>query len=64
MADMSLGLATAPILYAAEQRPELRPLIKRRFKQAGDVDRTYEYVLGTDGVDRAYKLATFHAQSA
>lgn len=64
MADMSLGLATAPILYAAEERPELLPLIKRRFKEKGDVDRTYKGVLNSQGVERAYMLATFHAQSA
>ena len=64
MADVSLGLATAPILYAAEERPELRPLIKRRFKEKGDVERTYKYVMSTAGVERAYKLASFHAQSA
>lgn len=64
MADMSLGLATAPILYAAETRPELRPLIKRRFKEKGDVETTYKHVMSTDGVERAYKLAVFHAQSA
>lgn len=32
MADMSLGLATAPILYAAETVPELKKIVKRRFK--------------------------------
>lgn len=32
LADMTLGLATAPILYAAESVPELRQVIKRRFK--------------------------------
>lgn len=32
MADMSLGLATAPILYAAETEPEIKKLVKRRFK--------------------------------
>jgi len=64
MADISLGLATAPILYAAEVVPELRPIIKRRFKESGDVDSTYRHVLRTDGVERSYKLAQFHAQSA
>jgi geranylgeranyl pyrophosphate synthase len=31
-ADMELGLATAPILFASEQIKEIRPLIERRFK--------------------------------
>lgn len=33
MADMSLGLATAPILYAAEGAPEIKKIVKRRFKK-------------------------------
>ena len=32
MVDMSLGLATAPILYATETAPEIKKIIKRRFK--------------------------------
>lgn len=34
MADVSLGLSTAPVLYAAETEQELVPLIKRKFKVA------------------------------
>lgn len=64
MADMSLGIATAPILYAAEERPELKPLIKRRFKKEGDIDKTVRYVMSTQGVERSYALALFHAQRA
>jgi hexaprenyl-diphosphate synthase len=37
-ADLSLGLATAPVLYASEQYPELNPLIERNFKESGDVE--------------------------
>lgn len=36
-ADLNLGLATAPVLYAAEEFPELWPLIDRRFSIPGDV---------------------------
>ncbi|KIJ22201.1 hypothetical protein PAXINDRAFT_31651, partial [Paxillus involutus ATCC 200175] len=32
-ADLRLGLATGPVLYAAEEYPELEPLIARRFKE-------------------------------
>ena len=45
MADVSLGLSTAPVLYAAEAIAEMRPMIKRKFKQEGDVERTLRYVL-------------------
>lgn len=37
--DLRSGLATAPVLFAAEEQPELKPLIARRFKQEGDVNR-------------------------
>ena len=37
-ADLQLGLATAPALFAWEEHPEMGPLIKRKFDQPGDVD--------------------------
>jgi hypothetical protein len=33
--DLRSGLATAPVLFAAEEHPELQPLILRRFKSEG-----------------------------
>ena len=36
-ADLKLGLVTAPVLYAAEQNPELWKLISRKFSNEGDV---------------------------
>ena len=63
-ADLSLGLATAPILFAAQDHPELRPLIERRFKGQGDVSTAYETVRASQGMDLALKLAGFHAQRA
>lgn len=38
-ADLKLGLATAPALYAWEEFPELGALIERKFSQPGDVER-------------------------
>lgn len=38
-ADLKLGLATAPVLFACEEFPELEPLIKRKFAEEGDVDK-------------------------
>merc|ERR1719482_2610649 len=61
---LSLGLATAPILYAAQDLPELRPLIDRRFKGDGDVTRAYETVRASRGLELSRKLAHFHAQRA
>eukprot|EP00286_Rhodomonas_abbreviata_P020735 CAMPEP_0181293988 /NCGR_PEP_ID=MMETSP1101-20121128/3357_1 /TAXON_ID=46948 /ORGANISM="Rhodomonas abbreviata, Strain Caron Lab Isolate" /LENGTH=441 /DNA_ID=CAMNT_0023398609 /DNA_START=237 /DNA_END=1559 /DNA_ORIENTATION=- len=64
LADVSLGLSTAPVLFASESIPELRPMIKRKFKQDGDVEKTLTFVLKSDGVERARELALFHAQRA
>lgn len=63
-ADMQLGLATAPILYASEENRELIPLIQRRFKEKGDVQRAVKLATETKGVERAFQLTDFHAQSA
>ena len=37
-ADLQLGLATGPALFAWEEHPELGPLIERKFKEPGDVE--------------------------
>lgn len=36
--DMKSGVATAPVLFAAQQQPALCVLIKRKFKNYGDID--------------------------
>lgn len=38
-ADLELGLATAPLLFAWKKNPELGPLVGRKFNQEGDVQR-------------------------
>ncbi len=63
-ADLHLGLATAPILFAAESVHELRPLIERRFKESGDVQKAVGLAMKTDGVSKSYELADFHAHRA
>lgn len=63
LADMSLGLSTAPILYAAEEYPHLRPLVKRRFKEKGDKQTALEALYKSEvAMDKAKRLAEFHAQ--
>ena len=43
-ADLYLGLATAPVLFAAHQFPRLNSLIMRRFEQPGDVEEALTLV--------------------
>jgi geranylgeranyl pyrophosphate synthase len=62
--DMKSGLATAPVLLAARQRPELLPLIKRKFREDGDVSTALAIVQQTDGIQQARELAAHHCQMA
>jgi geranyl diphosphate synthase len=61
-ADMELGLATAPILFAMEEEPSLRPLIERQFKKDGDIQDAVSLAFDTDCIEKSYGLAEFHAQ--
>lgn len=65
LADMDLGLSTAPILYAAQEFPHLRPMIMRRFKKKGDKQAALEALYKSEvAMDKARALARFHAQRA
>jgi len=65
LADMDLGLSTAPILYAAQEFTHLRPLVMRRFKKKGDKQTALEALYKSDvAMDKAKALARFHAQRA
>jgi len=63
LADMDLGLSTAPILYAAQENKHLRPLVMRRFKKKGDKETALRALYDSDtAMDKAKTLAEFHAQ--
>jgi len=63
-ADLSLGLATAPVLFASEQFPELNRLILRRFSQPRDVETAFRLVLGSEGLQQTQLLATKYKEAA
>ncbi|PKX91629.1 terpenoid synthase [Aspergillus novofumigatus IBT 16806] len=63
-ADLELGLATAPLLFAWKQNPELGPLVGRKFSQEGDVQRAREIVYKSDGVEQTRALAQEYADKA
>eukprot|EP00199_Chlamydomonas_sp_CCMP681_P004818 CAMPEP_0119112680 /NCGR_PEP_ID=MMETSP1180-20130426/41223_1 /TAXON_ID=3052 ORGANISM="Chlamydomonas cf sp, Strain CCMP681" /NCGR_SAMPLE_ID=MMETSP1180 /ASSEMBLY_ACC=CAM_ASM_000741 /LENGTH=144 /DNA_ID=CAMNT_0007100311 /DNA_START=147 /DNA_END=581 /DNA_ORIENTATION=- len=58
--DLKSGLATAPVLFAAEEQPALRALIMRRFKQDGDVAQAVKLINDSSGIQRAKDLAKQH----
>jgi len=63
-ADLKLGLATAPVLYAWEQFPELGDLIQRQFKGPGDVEKARELVSKANGVEKTRDLAIHYHNAA
>ncbi|KAF2881538.1 hypothetical protein ILUMI_24641 [Ignelater luminosus] len=63
-ADLKLGLATAPVLFACEKYPELNPMIMRRFQEPGDVEKAFELVHKSRGLEQTQFLARQHCQEA
>ncbi|XP_039733545.1 all trans-polyprenyl-diphosphate synthase PDSS1 isoform X2 [Pteropus medius] len=63
-ADLKLGLATGPVLFACRQFPEMNAMIMRRFSLPGDVDRARQYVLQSDGVQQTTYLAQRYCHEA
>jgi len=57
VADLGLGLATGPVLFASQEFPQLEPLILRRFSRAGDVETAWELVIKSAGLDKTRALA-------
>ncbi|KAK9456457.1 decaprenyl-diphosphate synthase-like protein subunit 1 [Dipodascopsis uninucleata] len=63
-ADLQLGLATAPVLFAWQKYPELGDLIKRKFSEPGDIEKARNLVALTDGVEQTRELAQEYGRKA
>lgn len=63
-ADLALGLATAPVLFAWTDYPELGQMIKRKFENTGDVERAREIVAASDGLEKTKDLAAQYCSKA
>ncbi|KAI7832068.1 isoprenoid synthase domain-containing protein [Kickxella alabastrina] len=63
-ADLELGLATAPVLYAWQEFPELGPLVARKFSVDGDVAKAWELVHRSEGIERTRVLARQYMERA
>lgn len=63
-ADLKLGLATAPILYAWKEEPALGELIGRKFSQPGDVEIARRAVDKYNGVEKTREMATMYCHEA
>ncbi|TPX14686.1 uncharacterized protein E0L32_005081 [Thyridium curvatum] len=63
-ADLELGLATAPLLFAWKNNPELGALVGRKFEREGDVQRARDLVLQSDGIEQTRALAQDYSDQA
>lgn len=63
-ADLKLGLATAPLLFAWKENPDLGVLVGRKFAGEGDVEMARELVLRSDGLAQTRALAQEYADKA
>lgn len=65
-ADLQLGLATAPVLYAWQEFPDtaMGEMVQRRFSNPGDVQEALAIVHRSNGLARTAELARYHAKVA
>lgn len=63
-ADLKLGLATAPILFAWKERPEIGELIARKFSEPGDVELARRQVEECRGLEKTKEMAEAYCQKA
>ncbi|KAL3318850.1 Decaprenyl-diphosphate synthase subunit 1 [Cichlidogyrus casuarinus] len=63
-ADLSLGIVTAPVLFASQQFDEVAAAISRNFSRPNDVPLVLDYIAKSDGLEQTRMLAEFHFQEA
>lgn len=63
-ADLELGLATAPLLFAWRNNQQLGVLVGRKFAVEGDVQMAREMVARSDGIEKTRALAQEYADKA
>ncbi|KAL2045749.1 hypothetical protein N7G274_002180 [Stereocaulon virgatum] len=63
-ADLELGLATAPLLFAWKDNQQLGVLVGRKFAANGDVQMARELVARSDGLEQTRALAQEYADKA
>lgn len=62
--DLRLGLATGPVLFAAQEYPELNALINRKFSKCGDAEQAFKIVMESTALDKTRDLIQKHCQIA
>ncbi|KAF2834791.1 putative hexaprenyl pyrophosphate synthetase Coq1 [Patellaria atrata CBS 101060] len=63
-ADLELGLATAPLLFAWKDNKQLGPLVGRKFSGDTDVQTARSMVLASSGLEKTHALAQSYVDKA
>ncbi|KAF2012160.1 terpenoid synthase [Aaosphaeria arxii CBS 175.79] len=63
-ADLELGLATAPLLFAWKDNSSLGKLVGRKFSHEGDVQRARDIVASSSGLEQTRALAQEYVDKA
>ncbi|KAF1942457.1 decaprenyl-diphosphate synthase subunit 1 [Clathrospora elynae] len=63
-ADLELGLATAPLLFAWKEDKSLGKLVGRKFSQPGDVQKARDIVSRSSGLEQTRALAQEYVDKA
>ena len=63
-ADLELGLATAPLLFAWKDNAQLGVLVGRKFTIDGDVEIARDLVIKSNGLEQTRALAQDYADKA
>ena len=63
-ADLQLGLATAPVLFAAQSFPQINKYMDTKFTEAEAISETLKLVEQSKGVEKTKALAEFLIERA
>ena len=64
LSDLKSGIATAPVLLASLEQPQLIDLTLRKFKYEGDVEMAARLVAETEGIKKTVEVAERHSRLA
>ena len=62
--DLKDGHITAPVIYALEEKPELRTLIEEEFEEPENLEKALALIDDSKGIQRSRDLAAYHAKLA
>jgi all-trans-nonaprenyl-diphosphate synthase len=62
--DLQSGNLTAPVLFALQELPYLEVMIERELREPGDVEKSVELILNSQGIMKSRALAEDYAAKA